>query len=241
VKVGSLFSGIGGLDLGLERAGMEVVWQSEIDPYASRVLAKHWPHVPNLGDITKIDWEEVERVDLICGGFPCNDISSAHTRGTNSRSGLDGPQSGLWREFAWAVGELEPRWVVVENVASCWRSWLPDVRRDLWQLGYAHLPVQLSAGAFGAVHKRDRIFVVAHTNGYREPVDTIHAEVAELRADARCTGYWGTPPPRGFRVDDGVPHGMDRSRVLGAAVVPQVAEWLGRQIMETDIAYRESE
>ena len=71
LTVGSLFSGIGGLDLGLERAGMSVVWQSEIDPYACRVLAKHWPEVPNHGNIKEINWETIERPDVICGGYPC--------------------------------------------------------------------------------------------------------------------------------------------------------------------------
>ena len=77
MRVGSLFSGIGGLELGLERAGMTTIWQSEIDPFASRVLARHWPTVPNLGDITTIDWSTVESPDLICGGFPCQDICLA--------------------------------------------------------------------------------------------------------------------------------------------------------------------
>ncbi len=80
MKVGSLFSGIGGLDLGLERAGMQVIWNCENDPYCSRVLAKHWPTIPNLGDITQIDWSGVERVELICGGFPCQPASLAGKR-----------------------------------------------------------------------------------------------------------------------------------------------------------------
>ena len=91
LTVGSLFSGIGGLDLGLERAGMHVVWQSEIDPYASRVLAKHWPNIPNLGDITTIDWSEVERPDLICGGYPCQPFSLAGVRRESQILGISGP------------------------------------------------------------------------------------------------------------------------------------------------------
>lgn len=109
--VGSLFSGIGGLDLGLERAGMRVIWQSEIDPYASRVLAKHWPGVPNLGDVTAIDWSTVERPDLICGGFPCQDISLA-----GQRVGFGGARSGLWSEFVRAIDGLRPPLALIENV-----------------------------------------------------------------------------------------------------------------------------
>jgi DNA (cytosine-5)-methyltransferase 1 len=85
LTVGSLFSGIGGLDLGLERAGMRVIWQSEIDPFACKVLKKHWPDVPNLGDIKKIDWSKCERPDVICGGYPCQPFSTAGKRRGNER------------------------------------------------------------------------------------------------------------------------------------------------------------
>lgn len=91
---GVLFSGIGGDTLGLERAGWTVKWQSEIKPHAVTVLANHWPNVPNLGDVTTIDWSTVESVDLICGGFPCQDLSHAHTSSVGgARAGLDGPAS----------------------------------------------------------------------------------------------------------------------------------------------------
>ena len=87
LSVGSLFSGIGGLDLGLERAGMHVIWQSEIDPYASQVLAKHWPTIPNLGNVKEINWNEVPRPDVICGGYPCQPFSYAgKTQGRKRRT-----------------------------------------------------------------------------------------------------------------------------------------------------------
>ena len=110
MKVGSLFSGIGGLDLGLERAGMTVVWQSEIDPYASRVLAKHWPDVPNLGDITTVDWSNVEPVDLICGGYPCQPFSYAGTRHGDARSSAS---LAALRHDAFATYDPDTR---------CWRT-----------------------------------------------------------------------------------------------------------------------
>lgn|SRR5579862_6955983 len=113
LTVGSLFAGIGGFDLGLERAGMRVIWQSEIDPYASAVLKKHWPHVPNHGDIRFIHAGNAERPDVLCGGFLCQDISNA-----GKRAGIDGEQSGLWSEYARVIGELRPRYVIVENVAA---------------------------------------------------------------------------------------------------------------------------
>lgn len=217
---------------------MKTIWQSEIHPFSSRVLARHWPDVPNLGDITKIDWSNIERPDLICGGFPCQDISTAHTYGsvdgrTNAKA-LDGAKSGLWRHYADAVGVLGPRWVVIENVATRWRSWVPDVRADLAGHGYASMPLRLRAGSFGAPHNRDRIFVVAHADGYGEPVVAIHEEVARMCPLPVRSGYWGVAEPDHLRVDDGLPGRMDRLRACGNAVVTPVAEWLGGCIRRQD-------
>lgn len=160
MRVGSLFSGIGGIDLGLERAGMSVIWQSEIDPYASRVLAKHWPHVPNLGDITAIDWSTVERPDLICGGFPCQDISQ-----NGRRAGIAGERSGLWREFARAIRDLRPPFVLVENVGDLVARGLGDVLGDLAALGYDAEWQGIQAAAVGAPHPRERLYIVAYPDG----------------------------------------------------------------------------
>lgn len=228
MRVGSLFSGIGGLELGLERAGMWTVWQSEIEPFACRVLRRRWPSVPNLGDITAVDWAGVPAVDLVCGGFPCQDISSAHTNG--KRAGLDGAKSGLWREYRRCLTHVRPRFALVENVAQ-WQAWVPQVRADLADLGYASLPVVLHAGTFGAPHQRARCFVVADSHGDGESVGAIHEEASRLRPLPIRGGYWGQAEPSHLRVDDGVPGGMDRLRACGNAVVPQVAEWLGNQLM----------
>ncbi|NBX98322.1 DNA cytosine methyltransferase, partial [bacterium] len=110
LTVGSLFTGIGGLDLGLERAGMRVIWQSEVDAYCCKVLAKHWPDTPNLGDIRDIDWGRVERPDVICGGYPCQPFSLA-----GRRQGTDDARH-LWPWFADAIRTLRPRYAVLENV-----------------------------------------------------------------------------------------------------------------------------
>lgn len=229
MKFGSLFSGIGGFDLGLERAGMECAWQVEINPKSRAVLRRHWPGVPLHEDVTKVGRNELGAVDLICGGFPCQDISSARNR--YSPRGIDGEQSGLWRAFRRIVEELCPRWVVVENVGVRSR-WLPDVRSDLSGLGYASVPVELPACSVGATHIRRRIFVVAsNSDRHRESVVRIHAEVARMRPLPVPHGHWREAPSGGFRVDDGVPGGVDRRRLLGNAVVPQVARWLGARII----------
>ena len=232
MNVLSLFAGIGGLELGLERAGMTTVGQVEINPYCRRVLAKHWPEVPQHDDVrTAPQWWAARprpAVDLVCGGFPCQDISNAHTNGT--REALDGAKSGLWSAYRDLVEQLEPRWVVVENV-SAWERWVPGVRGQLHELGYASVPVQVSAGSLGAPHKRPRVLVVAHAHGEGEPLRAIHAQVAGLRPVPRGGGDWREPFAGAVRVADGVSGRMDRLRALGNAVVPQLGEFIGRLIV----------
>jgi DNA (cytosine-5)-methyltransferase 1 len=223
----TLFSGIGGDALGLERAGWTPLWFSEVTPTACDVLAARWPEVPNLGDIRMIDWSTVDRPDLLAGGFPCQDISNAHT--ASPRLGLDGFKSGLWRHYLDAIRTLRPRWVLVENV-SAFARWVPEVRADLAYYGYASLPVELSAGSFGAPHKRPRIFVVADANSEGESLLALDEEVARLRPLPRGGRDWRCPPPGGFRVAHGLPGGMDRLHALGNSVVPAAVEWIARQL-----------
>jgi len=161
VRIGSLFSGIGGLDLGLEWAGLgRTVWQCEIDPFCRGILARHWPEAERYTDVTTLDAARLPDVDVICGGFPCQDVSSA-----GRAAGIDGERSGLWYHFARIVEAKRPRIVVVENVASGQGRWLPTVRRDLHVLGYGTRAIALSAADVGAPHLRRRIFVVANTDG----------------------------------------------------------------------------
>lgn len=159
LTVGSLFSGIGGMDLGLERAGMRVEWQVEIDDYARRVLTKHWPHVPKYGDITTIDWATVPRVDLLCGGFPCQDLSYA-----GKRAGLrEGTRSGLWFHYLRAIRVLRPQYILVENVPGLLTNHaLGRVLGDLAESGYDAEWDCLPASAVGAPHRRDRVWIVAY-------------------------------------------------------------------------------
>lgn len=157
MKIGSLFSGIGGLDHGIERAlGGQVVWQVEVDPWCREVLAKHWPHADrSVTDVRCATRDTVDRVDVLCGGFPCQDVSAA-----GKGAGLSGERSGLWYEYLRLVRELQPRAVVVENVASGATRWLVPVRRMLEACGYRTRAVGLSAGDVGAPHLRRRIFVL---------------------------------------------------------------------------------
>jgi DNA (cytosine-5)-methyltransferase 1 len=165
VNVGSLFAGIGGFDLGLERAGMRVDWQVELDPYCRAVLARHFPETRRFEDVREVGAEDLCPVDLICGGFPCQDLSAAG-RG----AGIDGARSGLWAEFARIVRELRPRYVLVENVPALltgkgkrWdRAPVGRVLGDLAEAGYDAEWACLSAREFGAPHLRKRVWVVAY-------------------------------------------------------------------------------
>ena len=253
LTVGSLFSGIGGLDLGLERAGMRVIWQSEIDPYASRVLKKHWPKVPNYGDIKEIQWSNVVRPNVICGGYPCQPFSNA-----GRRHGTDDPRH-LWPWVRTAISELRPDYAILENVRGHLSLGGLSVIGELADIGYDAEWRIISAASVGANHRRDRLFIVAYPDGGRMErpraeleatgVSGIGQEMANPTSERlqRAVGsvyersrnglavgrgeWWETEPDVG-RVANGVPHRVDRIRGLGNAVVPQVAELVGRLVIE---------
>lgn len=156
LTIGSLFSGIGGLELGLEMAGLgPVVWQVENDPFCRNVLAARWPNVERFADVED---SRPGPADIISGGFPCQDVSSA-----GKGAGLAGRRSGLWFEFARIVSEIRPQYVIVENVASGARRWVDDVCESLERIDYETIQIPLSAQDVGAPHLRRRIFIVAHT------------------------------------------------------------------------------
>jgi DNA (cytosine-5)-methyltransferase 1 len=250
MRIGSLFAGIGGLELGLERAGLgHVAWQCEIDPFARRILAKQWPDALRIADVRKVSPATVPQVEIICGGFPCQDLSVA-----GKGRGLDGDRSGLWFEFARVIDECQPALVIVENVTHGQSRWLPHVARDLEELGYVPAPIALPAGSLGAPHVRARTFVAADTDGellrvvkQRRPARSSRGVRHEGKAESRDDGArrhaslasaWSAPPPMGgvgHGVSgglDGDPFAADRLRVLGNAVVPQVAEAIGRMIVD---------
>jgi DNA (cytosine-5)-methyltransferase 1 len=234
ITFGSLFAGIGGFDLGFERAGMTCQWQVEIDDYATRVLAKHWPHIHRERDIRQCGRHNLRPVDVICGGFPCQDISYA-----GLGAGLEGERSGLFFEAVRVVRELQPRIVVLENVAALLTRGLDTVLGTLATIGYDAEWHCIPAAAVGAPHLRDRVFIVAWQVAYDDAQYGDHAgfgtnasrgkwEASKIQRNAQS---WDVEPAVG-RVADGVPGVVDRLRGLGNAVVPQVAEWIGRRVVE---------
>lgn len=321
---GSLFAGIGGLDLGLGRVGMTCLWQVEIDEFCRKVLAKHWPDVERFGDVRECGKHNLAPVDLVCGGFPCQPVSYGGKRQGES------DERWLWPEFARVVCELRPRWVLAENVPGLLSvdagRVFGGILRDLAALGYDAEWDCVSAAAVGAPHIRDRVFILAgrvrdstrcrcgsalanaRRDGFGKFQQSAPAEQDSADAGTRCetmadtdsrrleersqcdcepaldssdgdssgqyahrcrddvshddragcsniqrqcatTGThrrsffradnrdtaseWRTEPDVG-RVADGVPARVDRLRSLGNAVVPQVAELIGRMIVTAD-------
>jgi DNA (cytosine-5)-methyltransferase 1 len=276
LTVGSLFSGIGGIDLGLERAGMKVRWQSEIDPYACRVLQKHWPDIPNLGNVKTVDWSTIEPVNVIAGGYPCQPFSTA-----GKRLG-EKDERHLWPYFLRAISELRPRFAIMENVRGHLSMGFGKVLGDLAEVGYDAEWRLVSAAGMGAPHRRERILVVAYPtgqfshgvtnnprnstqpqtacelgNGGRSPnvADGDDRKLGDLNnrginqgtnekrpkvfvsnssgvSNNRTFVNWLFEPDVG-RVAHGVSARVDRLRGLGNAVVPQVAEYVGRLILDS--------
>jgi DNA (cytosine-5)-methyltransferase 1 len=268
MNVLDLFSGIGGFSLGLERAGMRTIAFCESDPYCQRVLRKHWPDVPIYDDVRTLRFdqgrlvanadagheltqEEIcpgrQSIDLICGGFPCQDISVA-----GKGAGIEGARSGLWTEFARIIGEVRPRYVIVENVAALLGRGIERVLGDLAALGFDAEWHCIPASAVGAPHRRDRIWIVAYAasagaDGYSRGAQAQYSMSGngceDVVPDARCQlleRWWRQSTPRSTqwlvepnvgRVAHGVPSRVDRLKALANAVVPQIPEIIGRAII----------
>ena len=167
LRVASFFAGIGGFDLGFERAGMEIVWQCEVEPFCQKILAQHWPHVPLAKDITKVTPDEIPDADVWVGGFPCQDVSLARM---GPRSGLRGKKSGLFYDYAKLIESRRPSVVVIENVSGLLSSHegrdFGIVIQTLAELGYGVAWRVLNSRYFGVPQSRQRVFIVAT---YRDP------------------------------------------------------------------------
>lgn len=234
MRFGSLFSGIGGMDLGLERAGMSCAWQVEIDDYATRVLTKHWPGVPKFRDVRECGRANLEPVDLIAGGFPCQDVSLA-----GKQAGLiEGNRSGLWFEFYRIICELRPRYALIENVPGLIRNGLDRVLCDLAKSGYDAEWETISACAFGAPYPRRRVFIVAINQSLPVQESVFHPQrglQGQFGRDGNDLpgAHWQADKPSMVGMAGRLPEYVGIATGLGNAVVPQVAEYIGRQILNS--------
>ena len=234
---GSLFAGIGGMDLGLERAGMECRWQCEFNEFKRRILEKHWPNIHRWADVREWAQQELEPVDLICGGFPCQDISYA-----GKQRGIDAERSGLFFDALRLAVQMQPRFLLLENVAALLTNGLDRVLGSLAQVRLDAEWHCIPAAAVGAPHIRDRVFVLAYAAGDAVEVSILSRsgpgqqliQPGEFRRSywTPVSGtHWETGEPCLSELDDGVPGWVGIVSGLGNAVVPQVAEFVGRQIM----------
>lgn len=233
LRVLDLFSGIGGFSLGLERTGgFETVAFCEIDAGARKVLEKNWPNVPIFHDITKLTAGELHgAIDVICGGFPCQDISWA-----GKRAGLTGERSGLWFEYRRLIAAFRPRYAIIENSAALASGGLEQILQSLDEIGYDAEWSSVSACALGFPHMRRRMFIVAYPQGeWRQQCRRI--ELPEGRHITRDIHYrFNQPEPP--RVAHGISRRMDRNKQLGNSVVPQIPQWIGEAILAD--RYREA-
>jgi DNA (cytosine-5)-methyltransferase 1 len=238
-----LFSGIGAFSLGLERTGgFKTVAFCEIEPFCRQILTKHWPDVPCFEDVKTLRGSDVGTVDVICGGFPCQDISIA-----GSGRGLAGDRSGLWSEFARLIGDLRPRFAIIENSPKLRSRGLEEILGSLDALGYDAEWHCIPAAHVGAPHRRDRVWVLAHRqeDAFSSYADCLRSYPSNLHVDRNAelrdeqervfgpVARWSAEP-NVQRVVDGAPSRMDvtRLKAIGNAVVPQIPEMLGNAILE---------
>lgn len=254
--VGSLFSGIGGIELGFKWAGFKTKWFIENDLYCQKILRKNFKDAIIYDDITKVDFRSIPKVDILTGGFPCQDISSS-----GKRAGIKGSKSSLWNYYKEATRILRPRFAFIENVSILINRGLNVVLADLASIGYDAEWYCVPASAIGALHQRDRIFVIAYLPSERERLLSIFKRNKrskdiytdrenkvtsntnntrqsgnrenEIRQELFCsrTSQWAVEPELD-RLVHGFPYRVDRIRCLGNAVVPQVAEVFAEAIKE---------
>ena len=237
LRVASFFAGIGGFDLGLERTGGFVTKALvEIDPYCQRVLRARFPNADIYGDIKEIHGGHFARIDAVCGGFPCQDIS-----GVGHRAGITGARSGLWSEYWRIIREIRPEWVIVENVRDLLVRGIDRVLGDLAQIGYDAWWDCVRAAQLGYPHARDRLILVAYPAALRRLEGERSAQEWRRLVRARVHGL---PSPwaraanddevrsQFVRIVDGVPHRVDRLGALGNAVIPEIFEMIGSAILK---------
>ena len=243
MNFGSLFAGIGGIDLGLERAGMTCAWQIEIDEFCRKILNKHWPSVPKYIDVKDCNKSNLANVDLIAGGFPCQPVSQA-----GKKEG-EKDERWLWDDFYRLICEIKPRWIMVENVTGLLSTrngkLFGGILRDLSTCGYDAEWQTIPAIAIGRPHERKRVFLIAYSTSIRPS----KVEVFKRKPCQRNRQRWADQPgiyierikrksisiPQDIRMDDGFSYSLDDTmRTCGNAVVPQVAEFIGRIIMEAN-------
>lgn len=247
MKVGSLFSGGGLGDLGFLMAGCEIVFQVEIDEYCQDLLKLRFPNAIQYKDIKELDPKQLPTVDILTGGFPCQDVSVA-----GKGEGINGGRSGLWKEYLRIICGIRPNYVVVENVPALLYRGMETVLGDLAGIGYDCEWESISAADFGAPHERERLFLIAKPSGNdsRRVFNGKHAirknefwkstqnikpkwgewerwiiqNFSDINRKQDANFIWG--------MDDGGSSRVDRLKVLGNGQIPFITKWIAERIMD---------
>lgn len=243
MKILDLFSGIGMFSYGLEKAGFETAAFCEYDENCRKVLAKHWPDVPVINDVCDLTYDRLceigidpREIQVICGGFPCQDISVA-----GKGAGLEGERSGLWYEFKRIIGEIQPDWVFIENVANLRSKGLAAVLKDLWALGYDARWDLIPATAVGGFHERERTWIVANNQGERiqgmwpDGFQVTQPHVPEKVPGSLCYRF-GEIESDFCGVLNAHPRKLDkfeaaRLKQIGNSIVPEIPYRIGREVL----------
>lgn len=232
---GSLFSGIGGFELGAEMAGIDTLWNCEIEKFQGEILKTRFPHAERFTDITKTTG--LRYVDIISGGFPCQDISVA-----GKREGIKGKRSGLWSEMYRIIREVRPKYVIIENSSALTISGLEQVLCDLTKIGFNAEWQCLSGTDFGIQQGRERLYCVAYpheVNSKRSVQESVFRKPYLSGEYTRIYPGWRTrqsiPPPKFSGKSNGVPNRMDRTQCVGNAVQPIIAHYLFECIKTFDL------
>ena len=256
IRIGSFFAGVGGFELGIELAipNAHTIWQVEQNTFCQSILRKHWPNATIYDDVRTVGAHNLQPVDMIIGGYPCQSTSLAG----NMRGLQDENKSGLWWHMHRIIGDLKPRIVIIENVANAIAVGGPEVIGSLATLGYNCEWQIISAAQCGAPHLRKRWFCVAYTHGiglYTKTngrVNSIDGTRPQIQpggspGNQSTQTYWQrtTPPkPTICAMDDGFSGGLDRATrelhkqqmmALGNAIVPQCSEWIGHRVLQSGL------
>jgi len=236
LRILDLFSGIGGFSLGLERtSGFETVAFCEIEKFPRKVLAKHWPDVPCFDDVRTLKGHDVGTVDVICGGFPCQDLSSA-----GDQKGIgEGTRSGLFREMLRLAQECGRPIIIFENVSRFLSGptenpgqWFYEFLRSLAEIGYNAEWFCITAASLGAAHERDRIWIIAYPDETQLERGGISRRVYAQHANFGDACRWKDKPGVD-RMANGIPSQMDRLAALGNSIYVDIATLIGNAILET--------
>lgn len=244
LKVLDLFSGIGGFSLGLERTGgFETVAFCEIDPFCQKVLAKHWPGVPIHDDVRTLKHDGA--VDVICGGFPCQDLSVS-----GNQTGISGERSGLYKYMLSQISFHKPKFAIFENVTALLTGdigrWFSIFLNDLAKCGYDAQWHSISASAVGAGHHRSRVWIIAYPNeklwnGVGKIFNSITDQISKLRTPTSIMALLVKTRQIQFKEDEpdhrmlnGISQESYRFGTLGNSVVPKIPEIIGNAILQAE-------